>query len=96
MFPPVGAAALNVTLCVSANVHVTVPPGAIVTVAGLNAVPLAATVAVDGFGPPPAVTVTATWADWTPSEVALICDDPAATPVAVTDAPVVAESETFD
>jgi hypothetical protein len=63
MFPPVGWAALNVTLCVSANVHVTVPPGAMVTVLGLNAVPVAATLAVEGFVPPPPVTVTVIWVD---------------------------------
>lgn len=98
MFPPGGAVPVNDTLCSLAlvNVHVTVPPGAIVTVDGVKvSLAVAVTSAVDGLGPLE-VTVTVTSGDGTVSDVALICDVPAATPVAVTDAPVVAERETFD
>src|SRR5918992_4921047 len=99
MFPPGGSVPVNVTLCSLAlvNVHVTVPPGAIATVTGLNvSLVVAVTAAVLGFGPPPPpVTVTVTCPDCTPSDVALICDVPAATPVAVTALPLVAERETF-
>src|SRR5688500_12798275 len=96
MLPPGGVFPVNDTLCsgVGTNGHVTVPPGAMVTVAGATvSVAVALTAAVMGFGPG-WVTVTATWAD-RPSEVAVIFDEPAATPVAVVDVPVVADSETF-
>jgi hypothetical protein len=96
ILPPGGALPENDTLCsgVGTNVHVTVPPGAMVTVAGENVSDaVAVTSAVMGFGPG-WVTVTATWAV-RPSEVAVIVDEPAATPVAVFDVPVVPDSDTF-
>jgi hypothetical protein len=57
MLPPGGAAAPKVTLCVAPVMfHVTVPPGAIVTLCGLNEDPGVETVAVeplDGGGDSP-------------------------------------------
>jgi hypothetical protein len=87
MSPPVGLFAPKVTLCSDAKVQVTVPPGAIVTVDGLNVLlVVAVTSAVEGFGPA-CMTVTVTPSDWTPPEVARMDDEPAATPVAVVDTP---------
>jgi hypothetical protein len=66
MFPPVGAAPVNVTLCsgVATNVQVTEPPVLIVTDDGSNVLAaVAVTFADAGGGGPPPVTVTSTWAD---------------------------------
>jgi hypothetical protein len=83
----VGVVLVNVTLCVAANVQVTEPPGAIVTVEGLNVLlVVASTLAVEGLGPA-CDTVTVTWLDWTPSAVARMVEEPAATPVAVVGTP---------
>ena len=97
MFPPVGTFDdVNVTLCSGAgtNVHVTVPPAAMVTEAGSKVLAAVAVTVADCGGELAAVTVTVTCANL-PSEVAVTFDTPAATPVAVVDAPVVGESETL-
>jgi hypothetical protein len=94
MPPPVGALPVNVTLCRAANDHVTDPPALIVTQFGENVFDVVALTAALPEAPP-AVTVTVTAGlDVTVPDLAVISDEPRATPVAVVEVPELLESET--